>query len=108
MPDHLCDKTLMIEQYGKDIANLFEGKNQLTGRMTEMETTLYGAERNGNGGFLKEMRDTAQAVNSTAGLVKMLMDRKTGARSIVVASIPSLIMAIVTIATVILTRGLPK
>jgi len=101
MSDHICDKALTIEQHGKDIANLFEGRNALTGRMTQMETTLYGAERNGAAGFLKEMRVVTDVM---AGQVKTLVDKKAGLRSMMLAAIPSLIVGAVTIATVLLTR----
>lgn len=107
MSEHLCDKGLIIEQHGRDIAALFSEKNDLDGRLTEVETTLYGAARNG-GGFIKETKETLEVVRlgvaTMSGQIKELSERKQSRTSMLVASLPALVAAGATIATVLLTR----
>jgi hypothetical protein len=52
MPEHPCPNNKIIEKHGEDIGVLFEKLNRTVERMGEIETTLFGAERNG-GGFFK-------------------------------------------------------
>ena len=79
-----------------------------------METTLYGAERNG-GGFIKEVRDAAIATkeaieqtrdNESAIEAKLtvLMDRRGGLREIAKVSLPPLLVGAASVIAVLLTR----
>lgn len=54
MADHpfVCPNEKTIESHGRQINELFEQGRRREGRLTEIETVLFGAERNG-GGFIK-------------------------------------------------------
>jgi len=115
MSDHICDKALTIEQHGKDIANLFEGRNETDGKVAQMETTLFGAERNG-GGFIKETRETlevvrlavttgSQATSDLSSAVKRLTDRTTGLREILKVTLPPVMVGLMGILMWWLTNG---
>lgn len=54
MAEHpfLCPNEKTIESHGREIAELYAHGRDREARMNEIETTLFGAERNG-GGYLK-------------------------------------------------------
>lgn len=61
--NHICDKGLIVTSIQGSIRELYEHKNDHDRRLTEMETTLWGAERHG-GGFIKETGESLQGISS--------------------------------------------
>lgn len=111
MTEH-CDKVLIIEEHGRRLTSLEDGHEEHAGRIGEMETTLYGAERNG-GGFIKETRDTLTIVREGVGTIAnrvaavehsldKLIDKRSGMRKLATTVLPPLIAAGATIAAVLL------
>ena len=91
---------------------------ELDNRVGEIETTLWGAERNGDArsGFVAESRDTMEIVRKgvstldgrmtkVEGKLGKILDRMSGWRTLLVASIPALIVAGFSFLAVMLTRG---
>lgn len=105
MPEHPCDKALIVEQHGRDIANLFAEKNDLEGRLTEVEVTLYGAERNG-GGFIKETKETLDlvriGVNTVSEQMRELRDRKRSRGEVAAVVLPPLVTGAIALAIALL------
>jgi hypothetical protein len=113
--EHLCDKAAVVSQQGNQIAELFSGRRDLEKRVTEMETTLFGAERNG-GGWIKETKATLDEMNqgmstlqsSTKDIIAKLNDQDSGKnRSVEVlkAALTPIATIVVLILTWILTKG---
>ena len=82
--------------------------------MTEMETVLFGHERNG-GGFIRETKETMEIVRAgqatqnaqTAELTKkveQLCDKKAGWRRAVEVTLPALITAGLAFAAVMVAK----
>lgn len=125
MPDHICDKAPIVEQHGRDIAHLFSEKNEVASRLIEVETVLFGAERNGGGYFktherqheeedmaLKEtmeivrvgMKTIADQQTELGKKVAKLTDRRHTLRRLAESVLPPAIAAAATIATVLMSR----
>ncbi len=76
---------------------------QIDGRLTEMETTLFGAERNG-GGFIKETRDTmlvvlafGSRIDARSQQIKELASKKGGIREILKVVLPPCVVGLMAI-----------
>ncbi len=76
---------------------------QIDGRLTEMETTLFGAERNG-GGFIKETRDTmlvvlafGSRIDALSQQIKELASKKGGIREILKVVLPPCVVGLMAI-----------
>lgn len=103
MSDHHCDKVMTIESHGREIGELYEQGRDREARMTEMETVLFGHERNG-GGFIRETKETMEIVREgqasqsalygdMAKKVDKLLDKKQGWREVARAVLPAVVTA---------------
>jgi hypothetical protein len=113
--EHTCDKTLLVEQHSHEITNMVEAHNILDRRVTEMETEMHGHTRNG-GGFVGETKESLSSVqgvltsldNRMRGVedaVRSLVSRQGSFRELMKTVLPPIIVGAVTVATVLLSRG---
>lgn len=114
MSDHnsfVCPNEKTIESHGRQISELFEQGRDREFRMTEMETTLFGHERNG-GGFIKDTKETMEVVrlgiSTLSSKVDDLCSKREDKRTFRTTVLPALLTFIGAIIVAYITAKVGK